>query len=144
MNTSQGLITSTNQAIIDFITSEWLIIEVITPPPTPPGTSMGTFRFLKDHYIGGEYILAGDIREMFTPWSPTADVEPLDATAVPYFYNHGPTLGGVIRTQFSNRLITKPVTYWTGVGPNQWALTGLGSNLPPITAILARVEDKEP
>lgn len=106
--------------------------------------SQGSFRFLKDHYIDGEYILAGEVREMSSPWVPTADVEPMDSQAVDFFYSVGPQLGGVIRTQFSNRIIYAPATYWKAIAPNLWALTGLGASKDPIAAILARVEDKEP
>jgi len=107
-------------------------------------TAQGRFRFLKDHYLDGEFIQAGVIRDMFFPWTPTPDVEPLDATAVNSFYAKGPTLGAVIRTQFTTSDIYSPTTYWHQLSPNVWALTGLGASKAPITAAaVQRVEDKE-
>jgi hypothetical protein len=108
------------------------------------GVSLGTFRFLKDHWVDEDYILAGDVKEMFTFWVPTADVEPLDTTAVNAFYSAGPKLGAVIRSQFTNRPIAPPITYWRALSPNLWALTGLGAAKAPISAAISRVEDKEP
>jgi hypothetical protein len=142
-----GLILANGKALVDGFGS-WLIInqgEAPPPPPPgpPPGTPLGSFRFLNNHYVDGEYILAGDIRDMFAPWVPTADVEPLDTTALNYFYARGPTLGAVIRTHFSHIQIYAPRTYWRSVTPNVWGLTGLGSGLLPIPALLSRVEDKE-
>jgi hypothetical protein len=103
----------------------------------------GRFRFLKDHFINGEYIFAGEIREMFQFWIPSADVEPLDTKGVNSFYAKGPQLGGVWRTVRSNTNIYPPLTYWVSTPPNIWSLTGLGANLAPISAIIGRIEDKE-
>lgn len=105
---------------------------------------VGTFRFLKDHFIGGEYVFAGEIRDMSLPWTPTPDVEPLDSRAVDSFYAMGPTLGGCIRTQFTTAFIYRPTTYWYQTAPGVWALSGLGAAKPPILAIVARIGDKEP
>lgn len=122
-----------------FLTVNNLVLGTGGTGPTP-----GRFRFLKDHFIDGEYIFAGEIRDMFNPWEPTPDVEPLDADAVSSFYAKGPTLGAAIRTQFTTTYIYRPTTYWQSVGPNLWGLTGLGANLPPIQAIVPRIEDKGP
>lgn len=109
---------------------------------TFPAVSIGNYRFLKDHYINDEYIFAGEIHEMFTPWTPTADVEPLDTKAVNAFYAAGPSLGACIRTQFTTAYIYKPSTYWHQIAPNLWALSGLGAAMSPVPALIGRIEDK--
>jgi len=130
--------------------------------------SLGRWRFLKDHFVGGEYIEASEIREMFDPWVPTADVEPLDQVSLAAFYAQGPKLGGVWRTVRDQMTVYKPLTYWYAVAVNLWGLTGLGGGTPgqggefsadfnndfnigvgaipplsPIAAQLTRIEDKE-
>jgi bacillopeptidase F (M6 metalloprotease family) len=104
---------------------------------------MAIYRFLKDHAINGLYYQAGDIAASPAGWTPTADVEPLDSAAVLAFYNRGPSLGGIINTQWTGRVVTAPVTYWYQVSANRWALTGLGSDqgaYPPKGAVVQRVE----
>ena len=91
--------------------------------------SVGTYRFLHDHYVNDELIQAGTIREMFSPWTPTADVEPLDAVSTLLFWTQGPVLGAVIRTQFQPFFIYKPATYWYQAAPDLWVLAGLGAYL---------------
>jgi hypothetical protein len=95
--------------------------------------SLGTFRFLSDHVVNGSFIHAGEIREMFDPWTPTSDVEPLDATSTASFYAQGPNMGALFRTQFSPMYIDIIKTYWRQIPPSDWVLTGLGAGYPPIT-----------
>ena len=77
-------------------------------------TSVGTYRFLRDHYVGDAVITAGTVQEMFSPWEPTPDVDPLDTTAVAAFYAMGPVIGSVQgnRTAFSLLELSLPFTYW--------------------------------
>ena len=104
-------------------------------------TSLGTFFFQRDHYVNNVLIQGGETREMFSPWTPTADVEPLDTTATASFYAAGPSMGAVIRTQWQQFPVRRPVTYWYQTEPNLWALAGLGAALDPISlSRLGRVE----
>jgi len=103
---------------------------------------VASYRFLKDHSIGGNYYQAGS-SAVLTDWPPTADVDPLDTAAVDAFYANGPALGGVINSQWTGRVITAPATYWYQVSPDLWALTGLGSDqdtYPPVGGFIGRVE----
>lgn len=105
--------------------------------------SVGTYYFLYDHFVDEEYIQAGETREMFVPWTPTADVEPLDATAVQAFWEAGPSLGAVVRTRLQQYPVRRPVTYWYKTTGFYWALSGLGAGLAPRSAPrLGRIEDK--
>lgn len=142
MSTFGTVVTPTTNTV--FLTYNALVLGTETAGPPTPGDYVGRFRFLKDHFVYGEYILAGEIRDMVGPWTPTADVEPLDSVGVNSFYAMGPRLPGVWRTHYSNRIITRPVTYWRAVAPNVWGLTGLGSTKATVSALLSRVEDKEP
>jgi hypothetical protein len=103
---------------------------------------VATYRFLKDHAINSLYYQAGDIAIAPAGWSPTADVDPLDTSAVDDFYANGPALGGVINSQWTGRVITAPATYWYQVESDLWALTGLGSDqtlYPPKGGFIGRV-----
>ena len=96
--------------------------------------SLGKFRFLADHYVNEQFIGAGEVHEMFDPWVPTSDVEPLDATSTAKFYAQGPSLGSLVRTQFTTMYnATFVVTYWRQIGSSYWALTGLGASYPPMS-----------
>jgi hypothetical protein len=98
------------------------------------GVSLGTFFFLRDHYVNNTLIPAGTTQEMFTPWIPTLDVEPLDTTSTLNFFLAGPGLGAVInRTR-------PPTTYWKDIGHNRWALTGLGVGFSTVLGNIGRVE----
>lgn len=107
---------------------------------------MSTYLMLEDHYINGQYMLAGTTQStadvgglLPTGWVPTPNVDPLDTAAVNAFYAAGPVISGSINI--------KPITYWaqirtsdfspanfssidfaTNVLSNTWSLTGLGSN----------------
>src|SRR5262245_48454435 len=109
------------------------------------GDPIGSYRFLKDHYVDEEFIPAGEVREMFTPWVPTSDVEPMDNAAVSVFYQVGPQLSGCIRTHFDMIGIPAPVTYWDSTAtPGIFRLTGLGASRPPMPdPSLIRIKDKE-
>ena|SRR5215472_10620776 len=108
---------------------------------TPDVGSLGTFRFLANHYINDKFIQTGEIHEMFAPWVPTSDVEPLDATATANFYAQGPSLGSLVRTQFQPMFVDIVVTYWHQISPGYWALTGLGAGLSPVSVFeLGRVK----
>jgi hypothetical protein len=102
------------------------------------GPSLGIFRFLEDHTIDGQYIYAGAVQEMFAPWVPTPNVEPLNTSAVNNFYANGPVLPSLIRNErigIIYRPVVLPKTYWIEISPNVYALTGLGSNqsiYPPV------------
>lgn len=105
------------------------------------------YRLLTDHYINGNYFFASEVvsQDDVLPsyWVPSIDVEPLNAGATQDYYDAGPDLGAVVRTQWTQLPVPRPVTYWYEVSPNLWALSGLGSDqsvYPPITAYLGRVE----
>lgn len=100
---------------------------------------MASYRFLKDHSIGGQYYQAGTIADL-PDWIPTADVDPLDADAVAAFNGNGPVLPGLINSQWTGRVIAAPVTYWYQTAPNVWVMSGLGSAYPSKTAYIGRVE----
>lgn len=111
---------------------------------------MSKYLLLEDHYINGQYLLAGTTQSTLdvggllpTGWIPTPNVDPLDTAAVAAFYAVGPVQAGLV--------YVKPTTYWTRLlfidfspadfnpidfatadSNNPWGLTGLGSNLPPI------------
>ena len=95
--------------------------------------SLGKFRFLADHQVNGWFISAGEIHEMFDPWVPTSDVEPMDATSTANFYAQGPNMGSLVRTQFTPAFMDIVKTHWRQIGSSYWALTGLGANYPPIS-----------
>jgi hypothetical protein len=97
---------------------------------------MSVYRFLQDHNIGGVTYLAGTTAStadvggtLPTGWVPSGQVDPLDPQAVEDFFNAGVQLTGPVRQQWSNQPVPVPKTYWVKTGPNQWSLTGLGSNL---------------
>jgi hypothetical protein len=102
--------------------------------------SVGTFYFFRDHFVDDEIIEAGTTQEMFSPWTPTPDVEPVDATAALNFYLQGPRLAGVIRTQWRGKELRPPTTYWQNTGGRMWALTGLGAGFGPVEATIGRIE----
>jgi hypothetical protein len=101
----------------------------IAPVPT---FVFSQYLFLEDHYINGNYIPAGTIASnadlLPAQWVPTPNVDPLNTGAVNAFYAAGPGIQGPVRTQFTPLPVRQPVTYWRQVGPDIWALTGLGSN----------------
>lgn len=63
-------------------------------------------------------------------WIPTPNVDPLNTQAVQAFYNAGPSLLGLVVTQFSNLAVAPPTTFWVEApgSPSLWHLTGLGAN----------------
>jgi len=69
-------------------------------------------------------------------WTPTPNVDPLDAGAVTAFYNVGPVKPGKLSSQFSNAVVGTPATYWAPVSlaSGFWQLTGLGAGLPAVWA----------
>jgi hypothetical protein len=98
---------------------------------------MSTYYLLSDHSIGPYVFAAGSIQSTAdaTPpgllpvgWTPSNNVDPLDATAVSAFYANGPCM-------CSPRLTVRPPkTFWQRTpGANSgvmfWSLTGLGSGL---------------
>jgi hypothetical protein len=102
---------------------------------------MSQYRFLQDASVGQFYYPAGTIAStadvggtLPTNWLPNGDVDPLDTAAVTAFYNRGPQVAGLIRTQFVPLPVVPPTTYWLATpGPvTSWQLQGLGSNLSPI------------
>lgn len=106
-----------------------------------------SYRFLRDHFIGGTYIAAGDVASdadvLPSGWVPSANVDPLTDDAVQQFYDAGPQLTGVIRTQWQAAPMYAPATYWYETTPNWWGLTGLGSDqtqYPPRLAFIGRIE----
>jgi hypothetical protein len=112
----------------------------------------GQYRLLKDHWIqfnsiSGEYYLAGTIVvegvDIPFGWVPTLDVEPLNGRALTAYYNAGPRGWlGVIRNQFVGIDVPPPVTYWSRVpGGDYYILTGLGTGLAPISALIGRIEN---
>lgn len=119
------------------------------------------YYLLEDHVISGQYFYAGSVVaegiDVPIGWPPTPNVDPLNTSAVQEFYQAGPQLQGLTRTQWQAIPVARPVTYWIAVGgsggfspgfgpgfqhvsyPPAWVLTGLGSNqsiYPPIRAIL--------
>jgi hypothetical protein len=89
------------------------------------------FRFLADHYVvGNRYIEANEVVDMPPDWVPTGQVEALDQSAVDAVWAAGPKPLGLVRSSF--RYVAFPKTYWVRSG-NQFSLTGLGANKPPIT-----------
>lgn len=96
---------------------------------------MASYRFLRDHYIDRIY-LAGTTAStadvggtLPAGWVPSAGVDPLDPDAVEAFFAAGVQLTGPVRQQWSTQSVPVPRTYWVRSGPNEWRLTGLGSNL---------------
>lgn len=105
------------------------------------------YRLLKDHYISGNYIQASEIvsegDSIPSSWIPSINVEPLNTPATQAYYDAGPDLGAVVRTQWTQLPVPRPVTYWYEVSSNLWALTGLGADqsiYPPIFANIGRIE----
>jgi hypothetical protein len=108
------------------------------------GPSVGIYRFLEDHTIDGQYIYAGTVQEMFQPWTPTANVDPLNTLAVNNFYATGPALPSLInvpnfRVGLGFNPVYLPKTYWTEISPNIYALTGLGSDQSTYPPVHARI-----
>jgi hypothetical protein len=93
---------------------------------------MGKWRLLSDHYMQNGMIAAGEVVEMPADWRPSNAVEPLDAEAVDAFYAAGPQVVPLVSERWN--VVTQPTTYWRQLpGGRQWALTGLGALLPPVS-----------
>jgi hypothetical protein len=60
-----------------------------------------------------------------------ANVEPLDLAAASAFYNVGPQLPGLIRTQWTMEPVPQPVTRWQQLASLEWVMTGIGAGFPP-------------
>jgi hypothetical protein len=104
---------------------------------------MAQYRLLADHWIGQFYFAAGTMAStsdvgglLPANWTPSGNSEPLDTDAVNAFWNAGPQLLGLVRSQFSNQYVAPPVTYWLAqpqdTAPTKWTMTGLGAGLAPI------------
>jgi hypothetical protein len=105
---------------------------------------MSTYRMLADHWIEDQIFTAGstyttaDVTSGTPPqlpvgWTPSNNVEPMDAAATTVFYNAGPSLPGLIRGTFG--IVAPPTTYWVrsyGTAITKWTLSGLGANLAAI------------
>jgi hypothetical protein len=107
---------------------------------------MSQYRFLSDHWIGGQYYPAGttastaDVIGGSLPvgWVPSGAVDPIDAPALAAFFNAGPQ-GPLnpVRTQFTGIDVVPPITAWkpvagTATPTRTYRLTGLGAALPPV------------
>lgn len=100
---------------------------------------MSSYYLLADHSIGGLYFPAGTTQStadagglLPSGWSPTPNVDPLDAGALSAFYAAGPCLP-------SPRLFVRPPkTFWqrspqpSNPSAMKWSLTGLGSALAAV------------
>jgi len=106
---------------------------------------MASYRLLEDHWLsspgGGMLVPAGSIVSDQPPnptipvgWTPTPNVDPLDASAVTAFYAQGPVKPGRLASQFSNAVVNTPATYWKAVASpvGFFGLTGLGASLPAL------------
>lgn len=118
-----------------------------TPQPPFVPIYQGTYLFLQDHYVD-RVIYRGTVQAMFTPWVPTANVDPLDTTAVNVFYAMGPILPGHLDTQSippaSAGFFLMSATHWYQISPEVWALTGLGSNQSVYPPISKKVDSPPP
>ena len=120
---------------------------------------MSTYRFLSDHFIGGQYFQAGTTATTAdvpggtipaptpsglpippyppdpTEWIPSGNVEPMDAAATTAFWNAGVQLPGRVQQQWTGIGVPPPATRWVALGqrgaPGLYQLSGLGSSLPP-------------
>jgi hypothetical protein len=107
---------------------------------------MSRYRFLSDHWIGGQYFPAGTIAStadviagtLPVGWTPSGSVDPIDAPALAAFYAVGPQFpGNPIRTQFTGIDVVPAITSWSPVPgtsnpTRQYRLGGLGAALPPV------------
>jgi hypothetical protein len=100
---------------------------------------MSSYRFLEDHSIGSFYYPAGTTAAtadvggtLPAGWTPTPNVDPLDAPAVAAFFAQGPVKCGPVIAQWSYQSVGPPVTYWAKQSNGEYALTGLGSALSPL------------
>lgn len=114
---------------------------IIPPPPVVVG---GQYKCLVPHYIGGTFYEARSIliegRDIPFGWVPTLGVDPLNTPALLAFYKAGPRPSNPYQweSNYQNYVpssitsaIPKPITYWVPVSPGLWALTGIGTLLPP-------------
>jgi hypothetical protein len=117
---------------------------------------MSTYRFLQDCYVNGVYFNAGGAAStadvggsLPTNWQPSGAVEPLDSAAITDFWNAGPQICGLIRTQFSTLPVAPPAIFWRRIptpppttpppyfppggvlAPAIYQLTGAGAALGP-------------
>jgi hypothetical protein len=107
---------------------------------------MAQYRMLEDHYVNNQLLAAGTTQTtqdengaglLPANWTPSANVEPMNASAVTQFYNQGPKPLGLVRQQFSTVFVVPPTTFWKAtVSANSqttsYSLTGLGASLAPI------------
>jgi hypothetical protein len=96
---------------------------------------MSTYYLLADHAIGPYVFPAGSTQStadagglLPTGWSPSNNVDPIDAGALAAFYANGPC------TCSPRPFVRPPKTFWKRTpGANSgvmfWSLTGLGSGL---------------
>lgn len=100
---------------------------------------MSTHYLLAYHYVGGLYFPAGSTQAtadsgglLPTNWSPSNNVDPLDAGALAAFYANAPCLP-------SPRLFVRPPkTFWkmapqpANPGVMKWSLAGVGAALAAV------------
>jgi hypothetical protein len=89
---------------------------------------MPRYRFLTDHYFNDRTISANEIAEMPDNWVPSAQVEPLDQSAVAAFHEAGPRPLGLVRSSWGH--IPFPTTFWKRQKGGDFVLVGLGEGLP--------------
>jgi hypothetical protein len=104
---------------------------------------LSQYRFLSDHWIGGQYYPAGTVAStadvggtLPVGWQPSGAVDPTDVAALTAFYAAGPQ-GPLnpVRAQFTGINVNPPTTRWLPVAgtanPNRlFTLSGLGVGLP--------------
>jgi hypothetical protein len=108
--------------------------------------AISSYRFLSDHWIGGQYYPAGTLAStadvggtLPVGWQPSGSVEPTDAAGLAAFYVAGPQFpGNPCRTQFVGFNVNPPTTAWRPVGTatppiRLYALSGLGAALSPVS-----------
>jgi hypothetical protein len=103
---------------------------------------MSSYYLLADHAIGAYVLSAGSSQStadagglLPTGWSPSNNVDPLDAGALAAFYANGPCLPSLFRP---TQAVKPPKTFWqrtfdpNNPGAVKWTLAGLGSGLAAV------------